>query len=450
MRDKAQNLVAVWRKRLPLVVGFQKGTSRKTSLGRKALHIPAKTASSTGRCNTIWYKSFLYKVVFMTQRRRVKLSANQRTDMWSRWKAGQSLHEIGRVFGKDHVSIQFMLAQHGGIAPASRRRSPLTLTLGERENISRGIACGSSIREIAKALQRAVSTVSREVARHGGRPLYRASEADHQAWESALRPKRCLLAIHVKLQKIVAGKLILDWSPEQISGWLKIQYPQDESMLVSHETIYRSLFIQARGVLKKELIQHLRFQRRIRRSRHARDSGHRSGQIVDAISIRERPAEIEDRAIPGHWEGDLIGGTKNSHIATLVERHSRFTMLVKVSSKDTATVVAALGRHVRRLPASLRRSLTWDRGLEMAKHKSFTVATNVKVYFCDPQSPWQRGSNENTNGLLRQYFPKRTDLSGYSQAELDRVALRLNQRPRKTLGFETPASRLRASVASTH
>jgi len=385
----------------------------------------------------------------MTQVRRVKLSANQRTDMWSRWKAGQSLHEIGRVFGKDHVSIQFMLAQHGGIAPASRWRSPLTLTLGERENISRGIACGSSIREIAKALQRAVSTVSREVARHGGRPLYRAKEADHQAWESALRPKRCLLAIHGKLQKIVAGKLILDWSPEQISGWLKIQYPQDESMRVSHETIYRSLFIQARGVLKKELIQHLRFKRRIRRSRHARDSGHRSGQIVDAISIRERPAEIQDRAIPGHWEGDLIGGTKNSHIATLVERHSRFTMLVKVSSKDTATVVAALGRHVRRLPASLRRSLTWDRGLEMAKHKNFTVATKVKVYFCDPQSPWQRGTNENTNGLLRQYFPKRTDLSGHSQAKLDEVALRLNQRPRKTLGFETPADKLQASVALT-
>jgi len=386
----------------------------------------------------------------MTQRRRVKLSANQLTDLWSRWKVGQSLHEIGRAFGKDHVSIQFILAQHGGIVPVARRRSLLRLTLVEREDISRGIASGSSIREIAKGLQRAVSTVSREVTRHGGRPQYRASEADQQAWESALRPKLCLLAMYVKLQTIVASKLILDWSPEQISGWLKIQYPEDQSMRVSHETIYRSLFIQARGVLKKELIQHLRFKRRIRRSRHWRDSGHRSGQIVDAISIRERPAEIEDRAIPGHWEGDLIAGTKKSHIATLVERHSRFTMLVKVSSKDTATVVAALGRHVRRLPTSLRRSLTWDRGLEMAQHKSFTVATDVKVYFCDPQSPWQRGTNENTNGLLRQYFPKRTDLSGYSQSELDKVALRLNQRPRKTLGFETPASKLRASVASTH
>ena len=385
----------------------------------------------------------------MAFRRRVKLSEQQRNDMWSRWKAGQSLHEVGRAFGKAHGVIHFMLAQRGGIAPVVRHRSLRTLTLAEREDISRGIASGGTIREIAKDLKRAVSTVSREVARHGGRPLYRATDADQQAWDSALRPKRCLLALHVKLQEIVAGKLILDWSPEQISGWLKIQYPKDESMRVSHETIYRSLFIQARGVLKKELIQHLRFKRRIRRSRHARDSGHRSGQIVDAISIRERPAEIEDRAIPGHWEGDLIGGTKTSHIATLVERHSRFTMLVKVSSKDTATVVAALSRHVRKLPASLRRSLTWDRGLEMAQHKSFTVDTKVKVYFCDPQSPWQRGTNENTNGPLRQYFPKRTDLSGYSQAELDEVALRLNQRPRKTLGFETPADRLQASVALT-
>jgi IS30 family transposase len=380
----------------------------------------------------------------------VRLSASQRIDMWGRWKAGQSLHEIGRAFGKEHGVIHFMLAQRGGIAPAARRRSLRTLTLAEREDISRGIASGSSIRGIAKGLKRAVSTVSREVARHGGRPLYRAHEADQQAWDSALRPKVCLLAIHRKLQEIVASKLVLDWSPEQISGWLKNQYPEDESMRVSHETIYRSLFIQVRGVLKKELIQHLRSKRRIRRSRHSRVGGHRSGQIVDAVSIRERPAEIEDRAIPGHWEGDLLGGTKNSHIATLVERHSRFTALVKVPSKDTAAVVAALSRHVRKLPASLRRSLTWDRGLEMAQHKTFTVATNVKVYFCDPQSPWQRGSNENTNGLLRQYFPKRTDLSGYTQAELDKVAQRLNQRPRKTLGFETPADRLRASVATTH
>jgi IS30 family transposase len=386
----------------------------------------------------------------MTEGRRVRLSGEQRTEIWRRWKAGESLREIGRAFGKDHGSIQFLLSQRGGIVPAVRRRSLRTLTLAERESISRGIASGSSIREIAKGLERAASTVSREVVRHGGRSLYRASEADHQAWKSALRPRPCLLALHRKLRTMVASKLILDWSPEQISGWLKKRYSNNESMRVSHETIYRSLFIQARGVLKKELMQHLRSQRLIRRSRHARADGQSHGQIVDAISIRERPAEVEDRAIPGHWEGDLLAGTSNSHIATLVERHSRFVILVKVPSKDTATVVAALSRHVRKLPASLRRSLTWDRGLEMAKHKSFTVATKVQVYFCDPQSPWQRGTNENTNGLLRQYFPKKTDLSSYSQADLDKVALRLNQRPRKTLGFETPAGKLQASVASTH
>jgi len=385
----------------------------------------------------------------MAQGKRDRLSTEQRIDMWRRWKSGESLHEIGRAFGKGHGSIRFLLTQRGGIVPDARRRSLRTLTLAEREDISRGIASGLSIREIANGLQRAVSTVSREVARHGGRPLYRANEADHQAWESALRPKVCLLAIDEKLRTIVASKLILDWSPEQVSKWLKVHYPSNESMRVSHETIYRSLFIQARGVLKKELIQHLRSKRLIRRSRHSRADGQSRGQIVDALSIRERPAEVEDRAIPGHWEGDLLSGSRNSHIATLVERHSRFTMLVKVPSKDTATVVAALSKHVRKLPASLRRSLTWDRGHEMAKHKSFTVDTNVKVYFCDPQSPWQRGTNENTNGLLRQYFPKKTDLSGYSQADLNKVALRLNQRPRKTLGFETPASKLQASVAST-
>ena len=385
----------------------------------------------------------------MRQGRRYGLSAEQKADLWHRWKAGESLHEIGRAFGKDHGSIQFLLWQHGGIVPAVRRRSLRSLTLAEREDISRGIASGSSIREIARGLQRAASTVSREVARHGGRPVYRASEADHEAWKLALRPKACLLANHRKLRLIVASKLILDWSPEQISGWLKRRYPSNESMRVSHETIYRSLFIQARGVLKKELMQHLRSKRSIRRSVHSRAGGQSRGQIVDALSISERPAEIEDRAIPGHWEGDLLSGTGNSHIATLVERHSRFTILVKVPSKDTATVVDALTRQVRRLPASLRRSLTWGRGLEMAKHKTFTVATKVNVYFCDPQSPWQRGTNENTNGLLRQYFPRKTDLSAYSQADLDNVALRLNQRPRKTLGFETPASKLQASVAST-
>jgi transposase, IS30 family len=385
----------------------------------------------------------------MMHAKRWKLSAVQRADLWNRWKVGQSLNEIGRALGKDHVVIQFLLARHGGIAPPVRRRSPVALTLAEREDISRGIASGCSMRVIAQRLRRACSTVSREVARHGGRARYRANEADQHAWESALRPKPCLLASHSQLQEIVASKLILDWSPEQISGWLKSQHPNDESLRVSHETIYRSLFIQARGALKQELVRHLRSQRRIRRSRHCSVHGHSQGRIVDAVSIRERPAEVEDRAIPGHWEGDLLRGVRNSHVATLVERHSRFCMLVKVPGKDTATVVAALSQKVRQLPATLRRSLTWDRGLEMAQHKSFTVATDVKVYFCDPQSPWQRGSNENTNGLLRQYLSKKADLSCYSQSDLDEIALRLNQRPRKTLGFQTPADRLQASVAST-
>lgn len=380
---------------------------------------------------------------------RFGLSAIEKRDVWRRWKAGQSLHEIGRAFDKPSSSIHAVLLPRGGIPPAARCRSRLALTLAEREDISRGIASGSSIREIARGLSRATSTVSREIVRHGGRPAYRAHDADAQAWQSALRPKRCLLAMNRKLRDIVASKLILDWSPEQISGWLKNQYSNNESMRVSHETIYRSLFIQARGVLKKELLEHLRSKRRMRRSRHFSEHGHSRGQIVDAVSIRERPAEAEDRAIPGHWEGDLLAGGKNSYIATLVERHSRFLMLIKVRSKDTAVVVAALSKHVRKLPATLRRSLTWDRGLEMAKHKEFTVATNVRVFFCDPQSPWQRGTNENTNLLLRQYFPRGTDLSPFSQAQLDQVSLRLNQRPRKTLEFQTPASKLHASVAST-
>ena len=373
----------------------------------------------------------------------------QRVEVWRRWKAGESLHAIGRAVGKDHVVVHFLLKRHGGIVPPIRRRSPRVLTLAEREDISRGIASGCSVRAIAQHLSRACSTVSREVARHGGRAQYRASEADQQAWESARRPKPCRLATHHKLQQLVASKLVQDWSPEQISGSLKTDYPNDESLRVSHETIYRSLFIQARGALKKELIQHLRTKRRIRRSQHSTVHGHHRGQIVDAVSIRERPAEVEDRAIPGHWEGDLLRGAGNSHVITLVERRSRFCILVKVSGKDTATVVAALIQRVRRLPAMLRRSLTWDRGHEMAQHKSFTIATDVQVYFCDPQSPWQRGSNENTNGLLRQYLPKKQDLSTYSQSELDAIALRLNQRPRETLGFHTPAATLQASVAST-
>ena len=385
----------------------------------------------------------------MRQITRQRLSAGQKAELWARWKNGQSLSEIGRALGKQVSSIFNVVGRDGGIVRAQRRRSRLALTLHEREEISRGIVAGRSIRQIAAAIERSPSSVCREIARHGGRAGYRAAEADSRAWDRARRPKSCLLARHGRLQRIVASKLQLEWSPEQISGWVKSQFADDGSMHISHETIYRSLFLQARGVLKRELIGHLRSQRVMRRSKKASKKGRGHGQIADALSIRERPAEVEDRAIPGHWEGDLIMGAQNSYIATLVERHSRFTMLVKVDGKDTLSVVSALAKHVQKLPAELRRSLTWDRGLELAQHKSFTVATDVKVYFCDPQSPWQRGTNENTNGLLRQYFPKGTELSQYSQAHLNKIALRLNQRPRKTLGFQDPASKLQASVALT-
>jgi IS30 family transposase len=386
----------------------------------------------------------------MDQTPRRKLSVAQREEIWQRWRAGEPLLRIGQGFGRRHSTILFILAKHGGITPVPRRRAAVTLTLAERESISRGIAADWSVRAIAGQLGRAPSTVSREVARHGGRRRYRATEADREAWAAACRPKRCLLALNRRLQRIVASKLSLDWSPEQISGWLKTEFPADESMRVSHETIYRSLFIQARGVLKKELVRHLRSKRPLRHSRLASRHGQTRGRLIDTVSIRERPAEAQDRAVPGHWEGDLLSGTKNTHIATLVERHSRFTTLVKLPNRETGTVVAALARQIRRLPASLRRSLTWDQGKEMAMHKRFTVATDVKVYFCDPHSPWQRGTNENTNRLLRQYLPKGTDLSRFSQSDLDRIARRLNQRPRETLGFQTPAARLQASVASTH
>jgi IS30 family transposase len=378
------------------------------------------------------------------------LSVEQRAETWSRWKAGQGVRDIGRTLGFDHGSIRSLLIQRGGIAPLARKRAASALTLVEREDISRGIASGATFRLIAARLGRAPSTVSREVARHGGRDRYRAAPADDRAWQSALRPKECVLARNRALCDIVAGRLALEWSPEQISGWLKDEFPHDSSLRVSHETIYRSLFIQERGVLKKELMQHLRSGRRLRRAIKTDTHGEQRGKIADAVSIRERPADVEDRAVPGHWEGDLLSGSKNSHIVTLVERHSRFTSLIKVPNKETATVVAALTRQIRKLPAALRRSLTWDRGHEMAKHKAFTVATNVNVYFCDPHSPWQRGTNENTNRLLRQYFPRGTDLSRYSQSDLDKIALRLNQRPRETLGFKTPAYKLQASVALTH
>lgn len=337
----------------------------------------------------------------------------------------------------------------GGIFLGPRRRSRWALSVTEREEISRGLAAHYSLRHIAASLGRPPSTVSREVARHGGCQGYRATLADVSAWEQARRPKRCRLADQPRLRRLVADKLAGDWSPEQIAGWLKRQFPENTHMRISHETIYRSLFIQIRVVLKKELTWHLRSRRTMRRAKRASTEEQPRGQIIDGISIRERPAAINDRAIPGHWEGDLLSGSNNTHMATLVERQSRFTLLVKVAGKDTASVVNALIPQVQRLPVTLRRSLTWERGMEMAAHKQLSIATQVKVYFCDPHSPWQRGTNENTNRLLRQYFPRGTDLARYSQEELDHVALRLNQRPRKTLAFQTPAEKLQASVAMT-
>ena len=369
--------------------------------------------------------------------------------MWDRWQQGDSLHTIARLFDRGHSSIQRILGETGGIRPAEKKRSSLTLKLSEREEISRGIAAGHSFRSIAEALSRAPSTVSREVNRNAGRHRYRASQADQAAWDRAQRAKTCKLVENRALARIVAKKLQLNWAPEQIAGWLKRTYADDERYQVSHETIYRSLFIQARGALKKELLQHLRRTRVMRRSRHHTQKTEDHGRITDAISISERPASVEDRAVPGHWEGDLISGTRNTHIATLVERHTRYVMLAKVKGKDTETVINALIKQAHKLPKELYKSLTWDRGKEMADHKRFTLATDVKVYFCDPKSPWKRGSNENTNGLLRQYFPKGTNLSVHSQAHLNKVARQLNERPRKTLGFYSPAEKFGGCVAST-
>jgi len=385
----------------------------------------------------------------MAQMGRPGLTAEQKRELWSRWKAGESLSEIGRALGRQPGSIHGVVASNGGYVPAPRRRSPRALSLAEREEISRGVAEGLSLRRIATRLGRAPSTISREIARHGGRTHYRAARADDRARNRARRPKLCKLAVHPRLRELVARKLAEEWSPQQISGWLARTYPGEQALQVSSETIYRSLFVQARGVLRKELTAHLRTRRTMRRSSNATTKGQGRGGIVDAVSIRERPAEARDRAVPGHWEGDLLAGSANTHIATLVERQSRYLMLVKVEGKDTAAVVDALAAHVQILPAQLRASLTWDRGMELAEHKRFSIATDVAVYFCDPQSPWQRGTNENTNGLLRQYFPKQTDLSIYSQADLDLVAARLNARPRKTLGYQTPAAMLAAIVAST-
>ena len=385
----------------------------------------------------------------MKYRTRIYYSEEQKSQMWDRWRKGESLHTIARLFDRGHSSISRILSLTGGIRPQKRTRSSLALTLSEREDISRGIAAESSTRAIAAQIGRSPSTVSREINRNGGYYNYRATHAEQAAWDRAQRPKVCKLACHKRLSRIVAKKLRSQWSPQQIAGWLKREYPGDEDYHVSHETIYRTLFIQSRGTLKKELLQYLRTKRVMRRSKNSSQKRDGLGQITNAVSIRERPASVEDRAVPGHWEGDLIGGSKNSYIATLVERHSRYVMLAKVKNKDTESVVSALIKQAKKLPNELYKSLTWDRGKELADHQRFTLATNIDVYFCDPQSPWQRGSNENTNRLLRQYFPKGTDLSVHSQAKLNAVARQLNERPRKTLEYETPAERFNACVAST-
>ncbi|MGY1457059.1 IS30 family transposase [Luteimonas sp. A534] len=385
----------------------------------------------------------------MKRRNRIRYTDSQKALMWDRWQQGESLHQIARLFDRHHSSVRGILAESGGIRPAPRRRSLQSLSLAEREEVSRALVAGHSLRSIATTLGRAPSTISREIRRNGGAECYRASHADQAAWDRAHRPKACKLALHPALAKRVADKLQQQWSPQQIAGWLMRTYPDDATCQVSHETIYRTLFIQSRGALKKELLEHLRRSRAMRRSRHHTQKTANHGRISDTISISERPAAVEDRAVPGHWEGDLLCGSSNSQIATLVERSTRYVMLVKVDRKDTQTVVDALIRTARKLPDELYKSLTWDRGKEMADHRRFTLATDIQVYFCDPQSPWQRGSNENTNGLLRQYFPKGIDLSTFSQAKLNEVARRLNERPRKTLGYETPIERYRQAVAST-
>jgi IS30 family transposase len=384
----------------------------------------------------------------MTRRKRTYYNAEQRAIIWDRYQKGDSLNDISRIFDRFHSSIQRIVGETGGIKPPIKRRSTVTLTLEEREEISRDLSSELSIREIARKLCRSASTISREVNRNGGRKLYRAAKADAAAWERAKRPKLCKLKLNKSLALMVAKKLQRSWSPQQIAGWLKRTF-SNQDFQVSHETIYKTLYVQTRGALKKELKSHLRTQRVMRRSKHATLKGKGLGKIVDAVNISERPAEVKDRAVPGHWEGDLIAGSGNSYIATLVERHSRYVMLAKVGSNKTADVIEALIKQSKKLPNQLYRTLTWDRGSEMSNHKSFTLATDIQVYFCDPKSPWQRGSNENTNRLLRQYFPKGTDLKVHSQQKLSQVARQLNERPRKTLNYETPAERFNQYVALT-
>lgn len=383
------------------------------------------------------------------RRKRVVFSERESALIWQRWREGKLYPDIAQELSRSVPAVTYLIVRRGGIAPPHRRRSERALSSAEREEISRGLVSGESVRSIARGLSRAPSTVSREIRRNGDALSYRAQAADKRAWERARRPKVCRIAENPSLETLIWEKLRVNWSPEQISHWLKMTYPDDPSLHVSHETIYRTLYVQTRGELRRELTSHLRRSYGVRQSARAKRVGRGRGQIVGAVSISERPPEVSDRAVPGHWEGDLLAGTKRSNIITLVERKSRFVMLMRLPSRESETVAKVLARRIQRLPESLKQSLTWDRGLEMSAHRNFTVATDVKVYFCDPRSPWQRGSNENTNGLLRQYFPKGKDLSNITQRELDAVAQQLNTRPRETLDWHTPAHVLAAAVAAT-
>ena len=366
----------------------------------------------------------------------------ERVEVWDRWQAGDANRLIGRDLGRSAASIRAFVESWGGVRPAPRRRSLHHLSLLEREEISRGVAAGESMRCIAVRLGRAASTISRELARNGGRHRYRAHHADRTAWRRARRPKPSKLAENPVLRAVVEEKLEEWWSPEQVVLWLKRTYPDNEEMYVSHETIYLSLFVQGKGALRRELTECLRTGRAYRRPKVKRaPSG--KGQIVDPVMISERPAEVEDRAVPGHWEGDLLMGRRQTAIGTLVERHTRYVMLFPLPDGNTAEAVRTqLAATVQRLPHHLWQSLTWDQGKEMAQHAQFSVDSGVDVYFCDPKSPWQRGTNENTNGLLRQYFPKGTDMSQLTQADLDKAAHSLNGRPRQTLDGMTPSEKL--------
>ena len=365
--------------------------------------------------------------------------------IWELRAEGLSDREIGRRLGLARGSVSNHLRRTGGIRPRARTRPERCLSLAEREEISRGIARGRSAREIARGLGRSHTTIAREIERCGGRRRYRAHAAERESWRRAQRPRPTKLELCPELRRLVSDRLCEDHSPQQIAGWLKIEYPDNEAMHVSHETIYRALYIQARGTLKAELTKHLRRGRSRRYARSQSSKRQRQGKITGMVMISARPPEVADRAVPGHWEGDLLMGNRTSPaaIATLVERSTRYCQLVALPEGPDAEALAdALAKSITTLPAQLRRSLTWDQGHEMADHRRFSVETGVEVYFCDPRSPWQRGSNENTNGLLRQYFPRRQSLARVSQERLDEVARKLNGRPCQTLGFATPAEKL--------